>query len=397
LNILRITTLFVPPWKGLGPGPYELSKAQTDLNNRVIVLTKYVNKCNDFDENQNFKIYRIKCKFDLTFSFVAFFYSIFLIKKYKIDVLHSHGYSAFFNILFKKFLGIEIVSSVHILRASQNIKLDFLKDRFSDLLDFKYEHNFVESILEKLSLLKSQLFEKFYIKYSDVLVTVSSEIKNDILKFYHRSNKVHVIYNGVNIEIFKKVNNNFKFDKIPNESIKLIFVGGLNGRKGEFDLLSAFSSLVQKHKKKLFLIIVGDGPTLNLFSKKIDENKLVEQVFIIKNLNHSDLVNYLNFSDIFVFPSYSEGLPKVLIEAMLSNLIVLASDISPHKDLISDEDDGFLFKTGDINQLQKKLNYIVENYDKLEDIKKNARLKILKKYQWKNVAIRLQTIYKKYI
>ena len=205
MNIIRISTVFVPPWKGLGPGPYELSNAQEELGIKLIVITKHVMNCESFDKKLPYDVIRIKAPFDLFFSFCAFLHTLKIISNKKIDIIHSHGYSAIFHIIFKKifFNKIPIVSSVHILRKHQMQifkKIRGYKKLKKELL--KSSGLRINNDYSK----KSLFFEKIYIKYSDFLVTVSDEIKKNIKKYYHRDYNVDVIYNGVNPKVFNMVN-----------------------------------------------------------------------------------------------------------------------------------------------------------------------------------------------
>ena len=390
MNILRITSVFVPPWKGLGPGPYELSKAQHDTNN-VIVLTKYFDDSEKFDSEQDFKIIRIKTKYDLIFSLIAFFKSFKLIKKYKIDVIHNHGYSAIFNIIFSKlfFNNIKIISSVHILRKAQYNSL--LK--MNNYTNSKKKKNHF-SLNKNHKNYKTLFLEYLYIKNSHALVTVSKEIKNNINKFYARTKNIDVIYNGVNDSFFSSIKlNKSIISEVPENKKILLFVGGLSSRKGEFDLIIVFKKILAS-RDDVFLIIIGDGECRDILNNYIIENSIKNSVLLIKNLSHNDLLTYLNAADVFILPSYSEGMPKVLLEAMLSNLVVLVSDILPHSDIITHDDNGYLFRTGDILDLGEKLNYILSNLHTLDLISQNAKKTILNDYTWKDVSNRLNKIYK---
>tara|TARA_B100001057_G_scaffold325057_1_gene325249 strand:+ start:12759 stop:13877 length:1119 start_codon:yes stop_codon:yes gene_type:complete len=367
-----------------------LSKAQ-QASNDVIVLTKYSENCEKFDDEQDFKVIRIKTKYDLVFSLIAFLKSFALIKKYKIDVIHNHGYSAIFNIIFYKLFhsNIKIVSSVHILRKAQ----------YNSLLKMNnYSSNFMSKNYISLNKIhknyKTLFLEYLYIKNSDVLVTVSGEIKENINKFYKRTKNVNVIYNGVNEVFFSSFKHNSSVNiNIPKNKNILLFVGGLNFRKGEFDLIIAFKKLLEV-RDDMYLIFIGDGEARTILKTYIFKNDLVNSVLLIKNLSHSDLLSYLNAADVFILPSYSEGMPKVLLEAMLSNLIVLVSDILPHKDIIEHNENGYLFRTGNVLDLQSKLNDILNDLPKLGLISKNAKKTILNNFTWHDVSSRLTKIYK---
>ena len=133
LNILRISSTFVPPWRGLGPGPFELTNAQHEIGYNVTVITKHSSGCEAFDASLPYEVIRVKSSYDLIFSFKAMVLYFKMRNNKPIDVIHNHGFSALWLILFKKILGIKtpIVSSVHIVRIAQFFNLNRVD--FSDL------------------------------------------------------------------------------------------------------------------------------------------------------------------------------------------------------------------------------------------------------------------------
>ena len=388
MNIIRISTVFVPPWRGLGPGPFELSNAQVETGIKLTVITKHVMNCESFDKKLPYEVVRIKASFDLYFSFCALLYTLKIIRTKRIDIIHSHGYSALFHIIFKKifFNKIPIVSSVHILRKYQMQ----ISKKISGYKKLKRELLINSGIrINNDSIKKSLFFEKIFIKYSDFLVTVSDEIKQNIKKYYHRYHNVDVIYNGVNPKVFnmEKLNKNFK-NKISKSKKNIIFVGGLNCRKGEFDLLNAFEMANINDCK---LIYVGNGLFKPLLKSYILKKNLQNKIILFDNLPHNELKKLFKICDLFVLPSYSEGLPKVLLEAIFSKVNVLVSDIGCHREIVGDNN-GYLFNLGNIEDLSNKLVHA------LDDIESKNKIElaydcILKNYTWKNVADRLNNTY----
>ena len=96
MRICRISAKFVPPWSGLGPGPYELSRAQAELGHDVTVITMATPDSETIDRNAPFGIHRIHSRRQFTFSCRAAGMFYRLHRRQPFDIIHSHGESAFF-------------------------------------------------------------------------------------------------------------------------------------------------------------------------------------------------------------------------------------------------------------------------------------------------------------
>ncbi len=396
MRICRITSAFPPPWEGLKPGPYELSLAQVKSGHQITVITKYSEGCETFDKEVPFTIFRIKTKKDLVFSFFATLKFIQLHVKNKYNVVHNHGVSAVVLLIFKRFflIKVPVISSVHIVRKSQyktiqkadiyKVPRETLGNEAIDILPTNKENR------------RELLMEKLYLKLSDGLAAVSEGLRKGIKNEYSISDKVYVILNGVNIDRFRKSN------RSGNEYIKLkhgidckyliLFVGVLNGRKGEFDLIKAMSNIISEYPDTK-LLIIGEGPTKEVAMTMVKNLKLEDSVKFISNVTHNEINKYYMACDLFVLPSCSEGLPKVLLEAMACGTPVVVSDIPGHREIITDNVTGYLFKIGDIDDLKSTILRVLENADQRKIIASNAKTLVEKLYTWEAVAKRLDYVY----
>jgi len=397
VKICRITSAFVPPWKGLGPGPYELSLAQVKQGHNVTVITKHVSGCEEFDRTIPFEIHRIKARYNLVFSFLSALKFLSFHLKNRFDILHNHGDSALVLLLLRCLLPIHIpiVTSVHIIRKTQDLII-----RDSDpykvvrkVLGNKITGNFPQPKSSKREL----LFERIYLTLSDVLAVVSEGLKADIKNTYGITGKVAVILNGVNAEKFNNnINHLEESQRIRVElgcKQLLLFVGVLNGRKGEFDLIMAMKNVVSKYPDSK-LLIIGDGPTRELTMKMVQALSLEDNVEFIANITYSEMPKYYMASDLFVLPSYSEGLPKVLLEAMASGTPVVVSDIPGQKELIGNNKAGRLVRVGDVSDLTSVIVKILSDGELRKRVSLEAKTLIEKKISWEAVAKRLDHVYK---
>ena len=177
MRICRISTAFVPPWSGLGPGPYELSRAQANLGHDITVITMAAEGSEAIDRDSAMEIHRIASRRHSTFSCRAARLFRRLHRRHPFDIIHSHGESAFCLMLLRKLLrgGPPLVSSVHVVRRTQyRIYREVgrkLRTRFAtgDLGPAPRG-----KIMDPGRTWPEELYERCYFRLSDRLATVSS-------------------------------------------------------------------------------------------------------------------------------------------------------------------------------------------------------------------------------
>jgi GalNAc-alpha-(1->4)-GalNAc-alpha-(1->3)-diNAcBac-PP-undecaprenol alpha-1,4-N-acetyl-D-galactosaminyltransferase len=160
---------------------------------------------------------------------------------------------------------------------------------------------------------------------------------------------------------------------IINEKIKrqkiILNVGRLVYKKGQDQLLEAFSKLNNADDWKL--VLLGEGILRNVLEKKIKELKLEKKVILMGSVRNVD--EWLNKSSIFVFPSLFEGFPNALAEAMGSGLACVSYDCDTGpRDIIINEENGFLVDLNDIDTLTKKVQILIDNEELRNKFSKEA-------------------------
>ena len=185
--------------------------------------------------------------------------------------------------------------------------------------------------------------------------------------------------------------------ELPVKKKNLIFIGELNRRKGVNLLLEAFIN-ISKTQNDIFLLLIGPSAkkdpefTRELHSQmqQLNSNQYLHINKVISNVH-----DYLPCADILILPSFREGFPNVVIEAMSSGVIVLASDIPEIKNAqIQHGRNGFLFKTGDQKDLEHQLAFIIEKHDSMDQFSKSASEDAHNRFAIEVIADKYQQIYK---
>ena len=173
--------------------------------------------------------------------------------------------------------------------------------------------------------------------------------------------------------------------KSPTDAFTFCFVGRIVKDKGINELVNAFNMLNKEHKKT-HLILVGP------FEKELDpvEPQTEELISNHENISfvgyQNDIRPYLAASDAFVFPSYREGFPNVVLQAGAMELPSIVTDINGCNEIIIDGENGKIIPPQDTKALYKAMKYFVEHKDDLvKHMATNARPMIESRFDQKMV------------
>jgi len=243
--------------------------------------------------------------------------------------------------------------------------------------------------------LKWGKFAKFVLKigersgvmFADQVIAVSKGIAQEIYSKYKRlAVQIPNGFTPQNGILSTEVLGNFGLDKRRY----ILSVGRIVPEKGFDVLINAYQMLNMPSYK---LVIAGEADhedDYSLFIKKCanQSNKIV----LTGYLNAKEIAALYYNAKIFVLPSYYEGFPIVLLEAMGYGLSSIASDIMGNRYVKLDENR--FFKPGDCKQLATKIKYFIENPITNEEKKQQMKI-IHKKYDWENIAKRTFDVYVK--
>lgn len=220
-----------------------------------------------------------------------------IVDEFKPDIIHSHLHSMKYVIL----------SGIR----NRNIKL------------FHTIHSDPKKDAGKID----KIFNKFAFKFLNCTpIALSENLAFDINKFYGVNNSF-IIYNGVDIEKFKKIRLSKeeirKILNIPENSFIIGHIGRFTYTKNHEFIINLFSRF-SKINKEAYLILVGDGELKIKIEQKVEYLGLSDKVRFLGL--RSDIAEILKAMDVFLFPSHYEGFPITLIEAQASNLRCVVSN-----------------------------------------------------------------------
>ena len=207
------------------------------------------------------------------------------------------------------------------------------------------------------------------------------------------SNGINTAYFSPNLYYPKQKEEFRNKTNIPFSDVIFCFVGRLVRDKGINELVHAFIEINKEYPNTKLLLV---GP----FERELDpllpetEKEIQNHPNIISIGFQVDVRPYLVISDIFVFPSYREGFPNVVMQAGAMELPCIVTDINGCNEIIEDGVNGLIIPPKNEEQLQAKMQLLLKNLDLRNQLKQNARRMITSRYEQKMVWIALLEEYK---
>ena len=390
MKILRIVYDFADENNttlGLAPALYELSLAQSLLNTKVYVLCGNLNKKNLFAGKFFYKLNKYLTVINLprglphfgpflttSIAVLPLYFYFKFIKQ--INIVHLHQHLGIWLLLYKYLFGFldktPFVGHYHVTAKGreQNLlkngeKLPFFTKYFEYPL-----HKFSDLLMSKVS---SHIF------------CVSQNVKNELIEFYKiNADRITVIESAISVTRFFDNNKIIDLNFEDNSTI-LGYVGRISYRKGIVKIINVLSRLPKNYKFVMWGEYQDDKVKLNI-EKQIENLNLKNRVKYMGKISYFNNQSAFKSINIFLLPSSYEGLPKVVLEALASGCMVIASGFKLIKhipNLIlqnSLSEDSLLLS---IN----KLKNAPSKYDSTKDV-------LLKDYSYESRALKIQQIYK---
>lgn len=233
------------------------------------------------------------------------------------------------------------------------------------------------------------------------LLPESQGVKNDLIRNHITKKNLIVLGNG-NIRGVDMV----KYSRRPevieladvikkNGVFTFLFVGRIVGDKGINELISAFIRL-NKEKQDIRLVLVGDyEKNINPLKKETDEAIEQHKSIETPGAKYGDeLLAYYAASDCFVFPSYREGFPNVVLEAGAMDLPCIVTDINGSNEIISNGVNGLIIPSHDVDSIYNAMKRLLDNQNELRTMSNNSRWIVNSKFEISFVQACLKQYYK---
>lgn len=206
--------------------------------------------------------------------------------------------------------------------------------------------------------------------------------------------------NGIDLEYFSSTN---ELEKaacdvreqllIKKDDVVLTFIGRMSKSKGINELVAAFNILSNDYSNLKLLLVGADEPIEPLTAETYGLIK--SRVDIIRIGHQRDIRPYFLIADIFIFPSYREGFPQVLMQASVMNCCIVATDINGCNEIVHNMENGLLIPVKSIQAIVDACSFLIENSEVREKLTCLGAEKIISKFDQKRFWENLHQFYVK--
>lgn len=365
MRIGIFTDTYPPYVSGVATSVYMLKKALEKNGHQVFLVTVNPEKY-EYKYEENGKVIKIPGIptgiYDYRLTSVYPIRVINKIKKWKLDVIHSHtefGVGTFARIIAKQF-NIPLVHTYH--------------TQYED-----YVHYITHGYFNKSSKKLVEYLSLFYCDSTATELIVPTKKTCDLFteKYGLVDKNIYIVPTGIELERFyvenlKKENlEKAKKDlKIKKDDFVLLYLGRLGKEKNIEFLINCQKDIVKKHPN-IRLIIIGGGPEQKDFEDLAKKNKLEDNILFTGMIPWEEVPNYYQYADLFVTASQTETQGLTVIEAMAAGIPPICMDDDSFRLAVVDGINGRLFK--DKKEYKNIIEELYNDRDKIKRMSKQAR------------------------
>lgn len=227
--------------------------------------------------------------------------------------------------------------------------------------------------------------DKVILHFFYMIIVVSERMKQQVMKYKIPEKKIHVLRNSLLVDQYHPDSEDQNFRKefnIPPETVLIGNIGRLSPEKGQVHFILAANEILKKNYNVKF-VLIGIGSDQEKLQKLARENSISDSVIFTGY--RSDMQSIYNSLDLVVQSSFTEGMPNVILESLLMETPVIATDVGGTSEIVEDNTTGILIKPGDFRTISIKIEQYLKNtnfFHKITEIG-NKRVKEEFNFHWR--------------
>jgi len=378
MNILLISYYFLPGFEGSTSLFTIIADMLAKNGHKVWVITHKFEGL-EFKTHPNIKIVFVSSELPfgenktslsetIRFTLAAIRVGLKIIKKEKIDIIHSNAIAALAGAWISYFSSKKHIMLLHdVYSVDPNFWKEWKKQKGNS----------------GLNALLGRLLEKVYknSRYA-AIHTVSEASRDDLIKFGIKK-PIYVIHNAIPIK---------EAEAVKINQHQFVYVGRLVFYKNIQVVIRALK-LVKEKFPKINLIIIGKGPYRNYLEKLVEKYSLQNNVIFKGHVSEDEKNRLLAESQALVFPSLFEGFGLVILEAFMQKKPALVSDIRPLSDIVEHQKTGLIISPKDEKKWAESLEKIISDPVNASSMGEAGRRVVEEKYNLKKMQKSLEQMY----
>lgn len=377
MKILMLTWEYPPRVVGgISKVVYDLSHKMVKEGNEVTVVTyRDGNNVKYYENDKGVEVYRVDNYMIRPNNFIDWIMQLnfnmitktneIINKNGKFDVIHAHDWLVAYSAKsIKESYNIPLISTIHATESGRNSGIHDETQRYINDSEWMLTY-----------------------ESSEVIVN-SNYMKNEVQRLFGLPyDKINVIPNGVNLQLFSNVNIDYDFRRqyaMDNEKI-ILYVGRLVYEKGIQNLIAAMPKILDRyHDSKL--IICGRGGMIDELREQVKYLGIENKVYFAGYCDSKKMQKMYKCADVAVFPSTYEPFGIVAIESMLSGTPTIVSDVGGLNEIIEHGVTGMKSYAGNANSIADSVLALLFDPKLCANISQNAIKKVKENYNWSKIT-----------
>lgn len=377
MKILMLTWEYPPRVVGgISKVVYDLSHKMVKEGNEVTVITyKEGDNVKYYENDKGVEVYRVDNYMIRPNNFIDWIMQLnfnvitkaneIINKNGKFDVIHAHDWLVAYSAKsIKESYNIPLISTIHATESGRNSGIHDETQRYINDSEWMLTY-----------------------ESSEVIVN-SNYMKNEVQRLFGLPyDKINVIPNGVNLQLFSNVNIDYDFRRqyaMDNEKI-ILYVGRLVYEKGIQNLIAAMPKVLDRyHDSKL--IICGRGGMIDELREQVKYLGIENKVYFAGYCDSKKMQKMYKCADVAVFPSTYEPFGIVAIESMLSGTPTIVSDVGGLNEIIEHGVTGMKSYAGNANSIADSVLALLFDPKLCANISQNAIKKVKENYNWSKIT-----------
>lgn len=377
MKILMLTWEYPPRVVGgISKVVYDLSHKMVKEGNEVTVVTyKEGDNVKYYENDKGVEVYRVDNYMIRPNNFIDWIMQLnfnmitkaneIINKNGKFDVIHAHDWLVAYSAKsIKESYNIPLISTIHATESGRNSGIHDETQRYINDSEWMLTY-----------------------ESSEVIVN-SNYMKNEVQRLFGLPyDKINVIPNGVNLQLFSNVNIDYDFRRqyaMDNEKI-ILYVGRLVYEKGIQNLIAAMPKVLDRyHDSKL--IICGRGGMIDELREQVKYLGIENKVYFAGYCDSKKMQKMYKCADVAVFPSTYEPFGIVAIESMLSGTPTIVSDVGGLNEIIEHGVTGMKSYAGNANSIADSVLALLFDPKLCANISQNAIKKVKENYNWSKIT-----------
>lgn len=377
MKILMLTWEYPPRVVGgISKVVYDLSHKMVKEGNEVTVVTyKDGDNVKYYENDKGVEVYRVDNYMIRPNNFIDWIMQLnfnmitkaneIINKNAKFDVIHAHDWLVAYSAKsIKESYNIPLISTIHATESGRNSGIHDETQRYINDSEWMLTY-----------------------ESSEVIVN-SNYMKNEVQRLFGLPyDKINVIPNGVNLQLFSNVNIDYDFRRqyaMDNEKI-ILYVGRLVYEKGIQNLIAAMPKVLDRyHDSKL--IICGRGGMIDELREQVKYLGIENKVYFAGYCDSKKMQKMYKCADVAVFPSTYEPFGIVAIESMLSGTPTIVSDVGGLNEIVEHGVTGMKSYAGNANSIADSVLALLFDPKLCASISQNAIKKVKENYNWSKIT-----------